>query len=330
MERFSCGERPNSSARVLSLSDLRIIKPPALRSGDKIGVIAPASSFSHEAFKLGCERMRQMGYQPVYSQDIFTRDLYFAGSADRRGDEVKEFLIRDDIAALICVRGGYGSNYLLEKLDFGLFAKHPKILLGCSDITSLLTAITDRTGLVTFHGPMIAKDIADGTFDISSWNNALAGASHWRVPTQGVEVLRPGSAQGRLYGGCLSMLTASLGTPFEIDTQGTVLFLEDVAEKPFRIDRMLMQLHLAGKLKGVRGFVFGEMLDCRPPEGETYTLPEVIMRILREYNVPVVYGLKSGHVSANNITLPFGVQAELSARETGVALKILEPATIIR
>lgn len=315
---------------MLSLSDLRIIKPPALRSGDKIGVIAPASSFSHEAFKRGCERMRQMGYQPVYSQDIFNRDLYFAGSADRRVDEVKEFLSRDDIAALICVRGGYGSNYLLEKLDFGLFAKHPKILLGCSDITSLLTAITDRTGLIAFHGPMIAKDIADGTFDSSSWNNALAGASNWEIPTQGVEILRFGHAQGRLYGGCLSMLAASLGTPFEIDTEGTILFIEDIGEKPFRIDRMLMQLRLAGKLNGVRGFVFGEMLDCCPPEGETYTLPQVIMRVLRDYNVPVVYGLKSGHVSANNVTLPFGVQAELSASERGVALKILEPATIIR
>jgi muramoyltetrapeptide carboxypeptidase len=177
---------------------------------------------------------------------------------------------------------------------------------------------------------MVAKDIGEGSFDSSSWNNALQGAQSWEIPTTGVEILQPGQAQGRLYGGCLSMLAASLGTPFEIETEGTLLFIEDIGEKPFRIDRMLMQLHLAGKLERVRGFVFGEMLDCRPPAGETYTLQQVILRVLRNYDVPVIYGLKSGHVSSNNITLPFGVQAELTAGSEGVALKILEPATIIR
>ena len=271
-----------------------------------------------------------MGYQPVYSPEIFSRELYFAGTAQRRSEELNGLLQRDDIAALICVRGGYGSNYLLESLDFDAFADHPKVLVGCSDITSLLTAVADRTGLVTFHGPMVAKDIAEGTFDSSSWNNALRGANNWEIPTTDIEVLRPGRTRGRLYGGCLSMLVASLGTPFEIQTEGTILFIEDVAEKPFRIDRMLMHLHLAGKLQHVRGFVFGEMLDCRPPEGETYTLQHVILRVLEPYNVPIVYGLKSGHVSSGNITLPLGVEAELSAGSQGVALKILEPAAIIR
>ncbi|HKT49335.1 MAG TPA: LD-carboxypeptidase [Candidatus Angelobacter sp.] len=306
------------------------LKPRALRPGDKIGILAPASSFNREAFERGCNRLREMGYEPVFSPEIFARDLYFAGSAERRLNELKSLLVRDDIAALICVRGGYGANYLLDKLDFNLFAQRPKIFLGCSDVTSLLTAITDRTGLVTFHGPMIAKDIADGSFDSSSWNNALQGAQSWEIAATGVEVLRPGQAQGTLYGGCLSMLAASLGTPFEIETEGTILFIEDIGEKPFRIDRMLMQLHLAGKLKRVRGFVFGEMLDCRPPAGETYTLQQVILRVLRDYEVPVIYGLKSGHVSSNNITLPLAVKAELTASSEGVALKILEAATIIR
>ena len=293
-------------------------------------MLAPASSFNREAFERGCARLKQMGYEPVYSPDIFARELYFAGPVDRRLQELHDLLRRDDIAALICVRGGYGSNYLLDKLDFELFSRHPKILLGCSDITSLLTAVTDRTGLVTFHGPMIAKDIADGSFEISSFNNALRGATDWELPGQNVEILRAGTAHGRLYGGCLSMLVASLGTPWEIQTDDTILFIEDVAEKPFRIDRMLMQLHLAGKLNGVRAFVFGEMLDCRPPEGESYTLQQVIMRVLDQYHVPIVFGLKSGHVSGDNLTLPFGVQAELSANGTDVALKILEAATIIR
>jgi muramoyltetrapeptide carboxypeptidase len=310
------------------LASSKIIKPPALRQGDKIGLIAPASSFSREGFIAGCDRLRQMGYEPVFWAHIFDRDIYFAGPADRRAHEFREFWQRDDIAALICVRGGYGSNYLLETLDLGTFARRPKILLGCSDITTLLTAITDRTGLVTFHGPMVAKDIADGTFDASSFNNSLQGASDWSVPASGVEVLRPGKARGRLYGGCLSMLVASLGTGYEIQTEDSIFFIEDIGEKPYRIDRMLMQLRLAGKLNGVRGFVFGEMLDCAPPKGESYTLQQIIMRVLAPYDVPVVYGLKSGHVTSGNITLPFGVQAELEADGANANLRILEAATV--
>jgi muramoyltetrapeptide carboxypeptidase len=305
----------------------KIIRPAALRQGVKIGLIAPASSFNRERFLAGCDRLRQMGYEPVYSQNIFDRDLYFASSVERRTHEFQEFWRREDIAALICVRGGYGSNYLLEKLDFGMIAAHPKILLGCSDITSLLTAMHDRTGLIGFHGPMVAKDIADGTFDETSWKNALLGAASWQVETSSVEVLRTGKAAGRLYGGCLSMMVASLGTPFEIQTDDAILFIEDIGEKPFRIDRMLVQLRLAGKLDSVRGFVFGEMLDCAPPKGETYTLQQVIMRVLEPYNVPIVYGLKSGHVTTGNITLPIGVQAELVAEGADVSLRILEATT---
>jgi muramoyltetrapeptide carboxypeptidase len=306
----------------------KIIRPPALRRGDKIALVAPASSFNHERFLVGCDRLRQMGYEPVYTQNIFERDIYFAGTAERRAHEFQDFWRRDDIAALICVRGGYGSNYLLEKLDYGLIAEHPKILLGCSDITSLLTAMHDRTGLIGFHGPMVAKDIADGTFDGASWESALQGAANWTVPASGVEVLRTGKAAGRLYGGCLSMMVASLETPFEIQTEDSILFIEDIAEKPFRIDRMLMQLRLAGKLDKVRGFVFGEMLDCRPPDGETYTLQQVIMRVLAPYNVPIVYGLKSGHVTSGNITLPIGVTAELEAEGADVSMRILEASTV--
>lgn len=304
-----------------------IIRPPALRRGDKVGLIAPASSFNREGFLAGCERLRQMGYEPVYSQDIFERDIYFAGSAERRLREFWELWHRDDIAALICVRGGYGSNYVLEKLDLERLPSRPKALIGCSDITTLLTAIHDRTGLVTFHGPMVAKDIAGGTFDLASWDNALGGAKNWDIPTKDVQTLRTGEATGTLYGGCLSMLVASLGTIFEIETKGTIFFIEDVAEKPYRIDRMLMQLAQAGKLEGVRGFVFGEMLDCAPPAGETYTLQQVIMRVLAPFNVPVVYGLRSGHVTGGSVTLPIGVQAELVAENSAINLRILETAT---
>jgi muramoyltetrapeptide carboxypeptidase len=312
------------------LASPKTIKPPALRPGDKIGVMAPASSFNREAFSAGCDRLRRMGYEPVYSGAIFERDLYFAGSAKRRLRELEDLLLRDDVKALIGVRGGYGSNYLLEHLDFKKFSAHPKIILGCSDLTSLLTCITDRTGLVTFHGPMLAKDISAGTFEASSWDHALGGATSWDVPAAGVEAVRSGRARGRLYGGCLSLLAASLGTPFEIHTEGAILFMEDIGEKPYQIDRMLMHLRLAGKLKGVRGFIFGEMLDCIQPGGQNYSLQQVVARVLEDFKVPIAYGLKSGHVSGGNITLPLGVEAELAVDASGVQLKILEAATNIR
>jgi muramoyltetrapeptide carboxypeptidase len=307
---------------------VKLTKPPALRQGDKIGIVAPASSFNREGFTAGCDRLRQMGYEPVFTNSIFERDLYFAGTLDRRLRELEEMFTRNDIAAIICARGGYGSNYLLEKLNFDLITAHPKIFLGCSDVTALLTAITDRTGLVTFHGPMVAKDIASPNgIELSSWEHALQGATSWEIPAAGVEILQQGRAEGRFQGGCLSLLTASLGTKFEIKTDDTVLFIEDIAEKPYRIDRMLVQLRMAGKLHGVRGIVFGEMLDCAPPAGQNYTLQEVIMQVLKDFSGPVVYGLKSGHVSSGNITLPIGVRAELVADDGGVKLRILEAAT---
>jgi muramoyltetrapeptide carboxypeptidase len=306
------------------------MKPQALRAGDKIGIVAPASDIKRELLEKGVAGLRRLGYQAEYLPSIFERELYFAGSLDRRLHEFEEMLERDDIAALICARGGYGSNYLLERLDFEKFAQHPKIIVGYSDNTSLLTAITDRCGLVTFHGPMVTKDFAspDGV-EISSWNNAVTGANAWDLPMQGVQVLRKGRARGQLYGGCLSLLVASLGTQFEIQTDDTILFMEDIAAKPYQIDRMLMQLRLAGKFDRVRGFVFGEMVDCIQPGGQDYTLQQVIMRVLADYNVPIIYGLRSGHVSRSNITLPLGVQAELNASDISAQLRILEASVQI-
>ncbi len=309
---------------------MNIIRPTALRPGDRIGIIAPASNVKPDLLEAGCAGLRRLGYEPVYSPGILDRDLYFAGPVERRLREIEEMLANQDIRAMICARGGYGSNYLLERILFEKFAHHPKILIGYSDNTSLLTAIHDRTGLVVFHGPMVTKDFAspDGV-ELTSWNNAVQGTGTWSVPATGVEVLQPGRARGRLYGGCLSMLVASLGTPYEIQTDDTLLFLEDIAAKPYQIDRMITQLRLAGKLRRVRGIIFGEMLDCVQPGGQDYTLQQVVVRTLRGMSpdVPIVFGLKSGHVSGSNITLPIGVEAELAATGPGVELRILEAST---
>ena len=308
------------------------IKPRALRPGDKVGIVAPASNVKREMLEAGCDALRRAGYEPFYVESILDRDLYFAGSADRRARELEDMFVHDDIRAIICARGGYGSNYLLptinsKMLDLKKIAAHPKIFVGYSDLTTLLTWFTDSANFVTLHGPMVAKDfaLADGV-DLASWQNAVGGAAEWEIGEgSGAIPLVAGDAEGILYGGCLSILVAALGTPYDICTDGTILFIEDIAAKPYQIDRMLMQLKLAGKLRDVRGIIFGEMLDCRQTS-QDYTLKDVVLRIVGDLKIPIAFGLRSGHVSRANITLPFGVKARLEVGDQ-VRLKILEPAT---
>lgn len=306
------------------------VKPPALRPGDTVGIIAPASNIKPGLLQAGCRALRDLGNKPFYFDSILEHDLYFAGSIQRRAHELKEMFVRDEVRAVICARGGYGTNYLLESIHLQNIKSHPKIFVGYSDLTTLLTYFTDAAGLVTFHGPMVTKDFAhSGGVDIDSWQAALTGQAEWTVgPESGVKPLLEGKAEGILYGGCLSMLVASLGTPYEIHTDGTILFIEDVAAKPFQIDRMLMQLKLAGKLREVRGIVLGEMLDCIQSSDQDYTLEQVVLRVLRDLRVPLAYGLRSGHVSRGNVTLPLGVRAALDVNQSTVSLRILESATL--
>jgi muramoyltetrapeptide carboxypeptidase len=311
-------------------STLPRIKPPALRPGDTVGIVAPASNIKRADLEAGCDALKRAGYLPLYSDSILDQDLYFAGSAQRRACELEGMFVREDVRAIVCARGGYGANYLLEALDLEKIKAHPKIFVGYSDITTLLTYIVDAAGFVTFHGPMAAKDWTheDGV-DLASWQAALAGSAAWELELgadSGVSGLVEGKAEGILYGGCLSLLAASLSTPYEIKTAGTILFLEDLAAKPYQIDRMLMQLKLAGKFEGVRGIVFGEMLDCVQTASQGYTLEEVVLRIVGKLGVPVAYGVRSGHVTARNITLPIGVRARLTVSAGLVSLKILESA----
>src|SRR5579864_9519682 len=312
----------------MSSANLQRVKPPALRPGDAIGIVAPASNIKRDDLDAGCTALQRAGYRPLYLDSIFDRDLYFAGSVQRRARELEEMFVRDDVRAILCARGGYGANYLLKHLDLDKIKSHPKIFVGYSDITTLLTYFADSCGLVTFHGPMAAKDWGheDGV-DLASWQAALSGTTPWGVALgAGVSGLADGQAEGILYGGCLSILVATLGTPYQIKTAGTILFLEDVAAKPFQIDRMLMQLKLAGKLADVRGIIFGEMLDCVQALQQDYTLQEVIVRITGDLGIPVAFGVKSGHVTSGNITLPFGVQASLSTKNRHVTLRIMESA----
>jgi muramoyltetrapeptide carboxypeptidase len=306
------------------------VKPPALRPGDIVGIVAPASNIKRADLEAGCEALRRAGYRPFYFDSILEQDLYFAGSVERRRTELEEMFAHDDVRAIVCARGGYGANYLLRGLDLQKLKDHPKIFVGYSDLTTLLAYFADEAGLVTFHGPMVAKDWTheDGV-DLASWHSVLSGEEECDLASgadSGVSGLVNGDAEGILYGGCLSLLAASLGTPCEIRTNESILFMEDLAAKPYQIDRMLMQLKLAGKFEGVRGIIFGEMLDCVQTANQGYTLQEVVLRVVGDLGVPVAYGLRSGHVTSGNITLPFGIRARLSLQGGQVRLKMLEAA----
>ena len=299
------------------------LRPAALRPGDMVGIIAPAGPIDANTLEAGCAWLARRGYQPVYLPSILDRDLYFAGSTERRLDEFHEMFARPEVKAIICARGGYGCNYLLPQIDLDLVRANPKIFCGCSDVTTLLTYLCDAAGMVTFHGPMLNIDVRPDGVDEASWMAAMVSGKPYEREFSGDEVqtLVPGTAKGMLYGGCLSLLCASLGTPYEIETRGTILFVEDLAEPAFRIDRMLMHLKLAGKLKGVRGVIFGEMLNCATRGPGTNELPQVAVRVLGDLGIPVAYGLKSGHVTRNNFTLPFGVAAKFTAGN-GVSLHL--------
>jgi muramoyltetrapeptide carboxypeptidase len=307
-----------------------LVRPPALQKGDTVGIVAPAGPVNRQQFEAGALALQELGLVPVFSQGIFERELYFAGGVRRRVDELHEMFRLPEVKAIICARGGYGSNHLLPHLNLGLIAKNPKIFCGYSDLTTLLTHFHDTLGFVGFHGPMLAKDFArpEGVH-LKSFSCASSGQPQWSISNSdspAMEVICEGEAQGKLYGGCLSLLVASLGTPYEIQTEDTILFLEDLGEWPYRIDRMLMHLKYAGKLEKVRGIVFGEMLECSPPADSGYTLEQVITSVLGDLKIPIAFGLRSGHVSAENITLPIGVRARLTVADSA-SLEILEAAT---
>ena len=317
---------------MVASSSTPLLKPEALLSGDTVAVIAPASQIKRDLLLAGVRGLEQLGYRAAYSEEIFSEDLYFAGNVERRIHELHQAFSDPKVKAVFCARGGYGTNYLLPYLDLELIRNNPKIFLGYSDVSTLLTYLHDQLGLITFHGPMVTKDFANANgIDKNSFHSAMNGNNGWRIAqTPGLKPLRQGSADGKLYGGCLSMLVASLGTPYEIRTEDIIFFLEDVATKPYQIDRMLMQLKYAGKFEKVKAIIFGEMVDCVQAPDQSYTLEEVIMRALSDFSFPVAFGLRSGHVSTGNITLPLGVRAELKVFDEKVELEITEPATVSR
>lgn len=307
-----------------------ILKPPALAPDAHIALVAPASSANPDRIAAGIASLTARGFRVTPAMHANGKHApYFSASTENRLRDFTDSFASLDIDAIFCTRGGYGSNYLLPDLPLSLIQNHPKPFLAYSDLTAIQTWLLDQTGLVAFHGPLVAGDFdrPDGV-DESSFHAALTGGLVHADPEHGLRILQPGAARGTMYGGCLSILTASLGTPYAPQTEGKLLFLEDVAAKPYQVDRMLRQMILAGKFRGVKGFIFGEMLDCASPGADPNLIEQVILEVLSGFNVPIAFGLRSGHVSHGNVTLPFGIEAELQL-ESKPSLHYLEPAVLL-
>lgn len=306
-----------------------IIKPPALGPGDLVAVVAPSSNLKADYLARGTAELERLGFRVRIEEDILAKDRYTAGSDERRAVELMRAFADDEVKAVWAARGGYGATRLFHLLDEKLLRAHPKVLVGYSDVTALHLYCYRRFGWVTFHGPMVARDLAggEGHYDKQSLLRALSGGPIGDLTSPRVEMLHSGGGgevQGRLVGGCLSLISALMGTPDELDTRGSILFLEDTAAKPFHIDRMLTQLDQAGKFDEVRAIIFGEMTDCEQHPEQGYQIQDVLAGCTAHLNVPVVFGLASGHSPVNNLTLPLGIDATLDC--TRGVLRIGEAA----
>jgi muramoyltetrapeptide carboxypeptidase len=304
-------------------------KPKTLRRGSRFAVVAPASPGKSDRVAAGQKELERLGFSVMLPANL-PPDGYFASPANARYSEFLNALADPASDALIATRGGYGSVYLLEQ---GLPKSLPlKPLIGFSDITTLQIYLWRAHRWTGFYGPMLAAGLdhgpgVPGGYDEASFRNALTKTSgSWTIPLQG-EILQPGSAEGIVLGGAMTLLEATLGTPWELDTDGAILILEDRAMKPYQIDRVLMHLKHAGKLSKIHGLILGDFPDCELPVAGSPSVRDVCARILAPLGIPIVYGAPIGHTARSILTMPLGVPARLNAEGSGT-LEILEPAVI--
>lgn len=297
---------------------MAVRKPRSLSRGGKIGVVAPAGCVDEPRLNSGVEAVRRAGFRVELAQGIGEHKGYLAGDEAERAKALSEFVRRDDISGVFCARGGFGSIQLLPYLDGEEIGREPKIFVGYSDVSILLNWFLQRCGMVTFHGPMVAMELARGLEGRSAdffWGTLLGEKRGWEVEASWA--IRPGVAEAEMMGGCLSILVTTLGTPYEIDTRGKLLFLEDTGEKPYRIERMLTHLRMAGKLSALAGLVFGNFTDCEP-EGER-GFREIVEELFHDAPYPVVAGFPAGH-GEENLLLPFGAKMALDGSNGTLSL----------
>jgi len=282
----------------------RIIKPKRLVEGQTVGLVSPASaSFEADSIELAKDQLEAMGLKVRIGAHAFDRWGYFAGRDRDRADDINKMFADDDIAGIVCYTGGWGSPRVLPYLDYALIARKPKVIIGYSDITALLNAIHKRTGLVTFHGPGGSSTIEP--YSLENWRRVVMSAE------PAGELRAPGKASGRLIGGNLTMVATLMGTPDQLVTDGRILFLEDVHEEPYRIDRMLSQLAQGGIFDRIAGFVWGRCSDCLI-KGPSFSIEDILRDRFGEGRAPAISGLSFGHID-QKLTLPIGVMATLDA-----------------
>jgi muramoyltetrapeptide carboxypeptidase len=292
-------------------------KPRPLRPGDRIGIVAPASPFARDEFDRGVAELTRLGFVPVFDDSVFANQSgYLAGPAELRTSSFMKYWSDPTVAALIAVRGGYGSVHMLPLLDASALTREPKLFIGYSDNTSLLSWLTCGCAITALHGPMLDRRLSHGAdgYDERSFLALTSNGRGIELAPEGLDVLRHGQATGPLYGGTIAQLIASLGTPYAFaPPDGCVLFLEDVNERPYKIDRMLTQLRLSGVLGRARALIFGEMRGCDEPGGAV-TARQVIASVTADFRGPVVFGFPSGHTTGPCWTLPLGVDVRVESR----------------
>jgi muramoyltetrapeptide carboxypeptidase len=302
-------------------------KPRALKSGDTVGVVSPASAIDREHLERGVAALKAMGFRVKVSRHALDRAAIVAGPDVVRAGELQAFFADPEVDAIFAARGGYGAGRILPLLDFDAIARTPKVFMGFSDATFILNALVGRAGMVCFHGPMVAMDFARGLGEdsLDHLRRLLAGeTAGFELPAR--EALRAGVAEGEIVGGCLSMVAAAIGTPYAPPLDGAILFLEDTGEKAYRIDRMLVQLEQTGALGRVAALVFGAL---RPPDGsetERRLIGECVVELAARLDCPVLSGIEAGHGSAN-FAIPFGVRARVDAAAR--RLTLLGPAVAL-
>lgn len=302
------------------------VRPGRVLPGARVAVVSPASPLDAGEFERGIAGLRTLGFEPVWEPSALARDGYVAGTPALRAEAFLRAWSDPSVVALVAARGGYGSAEILPWLDPARLRATPKVFIGYSDTTAILSWLTTGCGLTALHGPMLERRLAapGQGVDAASLLAALDGRERWSLQPDGLTVLQPGEASGVLLGGTLTMLCASLGTPYAFaPPDGTVLFLEDVNERPYRIDRMLTQLRQAGILDRCAALVFGAMRGCDEAGGPTAT--EAIRRATSGFAGPILAGMPSGHVDGAVWTLPFGVRARVS---TGTPALVIEEQAV--
>jgi muramoyltetrapeptide carboxypeptidase len=305
----------------------QLIRPPALRQGDTVGLVTPSTLVTDpDVLATAVRTLEYFGLKAKMGQAVGRRFAGFQDSVRARVDELHSMFSDRGVQGVFAVRGGYGSMHLLDDIDYAVIRNNPKVFLGYSDITALHLAIHKRAGLVTFHGPVSVSGFTEYTqrhFRRALFERAPLGElrnppeSNPLRPSHIVRTIRPGHASGPLIGGNLSLIAATMGTPYEIDTTGAIYFFEDVSEQPYSLDRLLMNQKLAGKLQAAAGIIVGECNDCgprefRPSYASPYSMGETFDNILGDLRAPVFYGLTVGH-TANQLTLPLGLRASMDA-----------------